>query len=177
MRCMATPSDQGEALVEAVYAEHGAAMLAYATRLLRDRATAEDVVQEALLRVWRNPQVLVNGRGSVRAWLFTVVRNLVIDRIRARASRPAEVEEVPEFVAVQRDHAEDVVESAAMAAALDELSAAHRRVLVELYFRGRTMAEAAGVLDVPPGTVKSRAYYALKALREVIDRSRATAVR
>src|SRR3954464_3392388 len=80
-----------EALIRSLYEEHGRALLAYATRLTGDRATAEDVVQETLVRVWKNPDVLVNGRGSVRGWLLTVVRNIVIDRARARSSRPAEV--------------------------------------------------------------------------------------
>ena len=62
-------------------------MLAYATRLLGDRASAEDVVQEALIRAWRNPDVLTNGKGSTRGWLLTVVRNLVVDRWRSAASR------------------------------------------------------------------------------------------
>ena len=63
-------------------------MLAYATRLLGDRAAAEDVVQEALIRAWRHPEVLTNGKGSIRGWLLTVIRNLVTDRVRARAARP-----------------------------------------------------------------------------------------
>ena len=91
-----------ELVVRAVYAEHGSAMRAYATRLLGDPVAAEDIVQEALVRLWRNPQVLHNGKGSVRGWLLTVVRNLVTDRIRARAARP------PETIGggpVQGDHA------------------------------------------------------------------------
>src|ERR671917_1513976 len=103
---MSTRDD--EALVHAVYSEHGRAMLAYATRLLGDRAAAEDVVQEALIRAWRHPEVLTNGKGSIRGWLLTVVRNLVTDRQRARAARPAEVAETAaagDLTAVVRDHA------------------------------------------------------------------------
>ena len=77
--------DGDEALVHAVYREHGRAMLAYATRLLDDRAAAEDVVQEALIRAWRHPEVLTNGKGSIRGWLLTVVRNLVTDRVVRKA--------------------------------------------------------------------------------------------
>ena len=62
-------------------------MLAYATQLTRDRAAAEDVVQEALVRAWRHPDSLVNGKGSVRGWLLTVVRNIVTDQFRARNAR------------------------------------------------------------------------------------------
>jgi RNA polymerase sigma-70 factor (ECF subfamily) len=158
-----------EALVHAVYSEHGRAMLAYATRLMGDRAAAEDVVQEALVRAWRNPQVLTNGKGSTRGWLLTVVRNLVIDRMRARSARPTEVAESPETPAIERDHADQVATAVTVRAAMESLSEDHRGVLEQLYFHGRSLGEAAAALGVPPGTVKSRSYYALRALRRAID--------
>ncbi|RZQ63790.1 sigma-70 family RNA polymerase sigma factor [Amycolatopsis suaedae] len=154
-----------EALVRSVYEEHGRALLAYATRLTGDRAAAEDVVQETLVRAWRNPDVLVNGKGSVRGWLLTVARNLVTDRARARAARPPEVAETPEHPPVQRDHADSVVDSVVVLEALDQLSDDHRAVLVQIYFQGRSVTEAAAALGVAPGTVKSRSHYALRTLR------------
>jgi DNA-directed RNA polymerase specialized sigma24 family protein len=71
-----------EAQLRAVYAEHGRAMQLHATRLRGDRALAEDVVQEALIRLWRNREVVTNRKGSLRGWLLTVVHNIAIDRIR-----------------------------------------------------------------------------------------------
>jgi len=159
-------TDADEALVRGAYTEHERALLAYATRLTGDRAAAEDVVQETWVRVWKHPEVLVNEKGSVRGWLFTVVRNLVTDRARARAVRPVAVAESPTAPPIERDHAESVVDSMVVLAALDRLSGQHREVLVELYFRGRTVTEAAHVLGVPAGTVKSRSHHALRALRE-----------
>lgn len=155
-----------EALVHAVYQEHGRALLAYATRLTGDRAAAEDVVQETLIRAWRHPEVLTNGKGSTRGWLLTVTRNIVTDRIRARAARPQEVGEVPEAPPVERDHADRVVASVTVLAALEGLSEDHRGVLDQIYFQGRSLGEAATALGIPAGTVKSRSYYALRALRE-----------
>ena len=143
-------------------------MLAYATRLLGDRAAAEDVVQEALIRAWRNPDVLTNGKGSTRGWLLTVVRNLVIDRVRARAARPQEVDEDPEFHPAVGDHADLVATSVTVRDALTSLSEDHRLVLDQLYLQGRSLGEAAAALGVPTGTVKSRSYYALRALRDVV---------
>ena len=93
-------------------------MLAYATTLTRDRAAAEDVVQEALLRAWRHPDSLVNGKGSVRGWLLTVVRNIVKDQIRARNARPHEVAEGPVETAFEGDHADQVVNSMVVVDAL-----------------------------------------------------------
>ncbi len=173
LRSRRRQADADEALVRSVYEEHGRALLAYATRLTGDRAAAEDVVQETLVRAWKHPEVLVNGKGSVRGWLLTVARNIVTDRVRARAARPAEVAESPVTPAVSRDHADSVVDSLVVLEALDQLSGHHRDVLVELYFRGSSVTEAARVLGIPPGTVKSRSHHALRALREVFGAHRA----
>jgi RNA polymerase sigma-70 factor, ECF subfamily len=147
-RGSSTASD--EALIRSLYEEHGRSLLAYATRLTGDRAAAEDVVQETLLRAWKHAEAMVNQRGSVRGWLLTVA-------------------ETPGTGPVAGDHAENVVNSMVVLDALDRLSTEHREVLVELYYRGRTVSEAAQVLGVPPGTVKSRSYYALRAMRSVIS--------
>ena len=141
-------------------------MLAYATQLTRDRAAAEDVVQEALVRAWRHPESLDSGKGSVRGWLLTVVRNIVVDQVRARARRAQEVRESPPDAAVEADHADRVVTSMVVVDALSRLSPEHREVLEQVYLRGNTVAETAKELGIPPGTVKSRSYYALRALRE-----------
>ncbi|GAB3835235.1 sigma-70 family RNA polymerase sigma factor [Kribbella italica] len=162
-------ADRGaEELIRSLYAEHGRSLLAYATRLTGDRAAAEDVVQETLLRAWKHSDDLIEGKGSVRGWLLTVARNIVTDRARARAVRPAEVAEVEDRPPVERDHSESVVNSMVVLGALDQVTPEHREVLVELYYRGRTVAEAAKELGVPPGTVKSRSYYALRALRSAL---------
>jgi RNA polymerase sigma-70 factor (ECF subfamily) len=154
-----------EALIRSVFEEHGRALLAYATRLLGDRQTAEDVVQEALVRAWRHPEALVDRKGSVRGWLLTVTRNLVIDRVRARAARPPEIPDTAGVPQAVRDHADSVVDSMVVMQALDHLSNEHRDVLVEIYFKGSSVAQAAAALGIPEGTVRSRCYYALRSLR------------
>ncbi|MER7758727.1 sigma-70 family RNA polymerase sigma factor [Streptomyces sp. NPDC097619] len=154
-----------EALIRTVYEEHGGALLAYATRLTGDRAAAEDVVQETLIRAWRHSDALANGKGSVRGWLLTVARNIITDRYRAKAARPAEVAGSPATPPTEEDHADSVVDTMTVLGALDRLSPEHRDVLTELYYRERSVAEAARNLGIPEGTVKSRSYYALRALR------------
>jgi RNA polymerase sigma-70 factor (ECF subfamily) len=171
---MARPWSRGrqvsseEALVRSLYEEHGAALLAYATRLLGDRSAAEDVLQETLIRAWRHAGDLSEQSGSIRGWLFTVTRNIVTDKMRAKASRPTEVPESPATVAVEGDHAQRVADSMLAVEALDVLSAEQRSVIVEIYFNDRSVAETAEVLGIPTGTVKSRTHSAMKTLREVL---------
>jgi RNA polymerase sigma-70 factor (ECF subfamily) len=158
--------DADEVLVRSVFEEHGRALLAYATKLLGDRQAAEDVVQEVLVRVWKHPEVLLNGRGSVRGWLLTVTRNVVIDRARAAGVRPREVVEPTRTPVAAPDHAGSVVDSMVLTEALSQLSDEHREVLVELYFKGSSVREASDALEIPAGTVRSRCFYALKLLRQ-----------
>jgi RNA polymerase sigma-70 factor (ECF subfamily) len=157
-----------EEWVRKLFEEHGRAMLAYATRLTGDRSAAEDVVQEALVRAWRGRESLVEGRTSIRAWLFTVIRNLVVDGFRARNARPIEVAETPRTEPTERDHADRVVDSMLVFQALDSLSPEHRAVLEDVYLHGNTVRETAKRLGIPPGTVKSRTYYALRSLHELL---------
>jgi RNA polymerase sigma-70 factor (ECF subfamily) len=156
--------DADEALVTSLYVEHGRVLLAYVTRLTGDRQLAEDVVQETLLRAWRHAGTLTEEKGSIRGWLLTVARNIATDKARARMARPAEVHE-DAAPPVSVDHSDDVVNSIYVLEALQSLSPEHRAVLVEVYYGGKTAAEAAETLGVPAGTVKSRTYYALRALR------------
>lgn len=177
LRSRRAPTEDGERqravdeeLIRFLYQEHGHSVLAYAIRLTGDRAAAEDVVQETLLRAWRHAENLrSDSKGSVRGWLLTVARNIVTDRARARAVRPQEVAEPAHVPDVERDHADRVVNSMAVLGAMDALSQEHREVLVEMYYRGRTVAEVAVALRIPPGTVKSRSYHALRALRAALS--------
>ena len=120
------------------------------------------------MRAWRHPDLLDPDRGSARAWLFTTARHLSIDAWRRRSSRVTEVvtDVVPE--SPTPDEADRAVEAWLIAEALERLSPSHREVLVECFYRGRSVADAAHRLGIPPGTVKSRTYYALRALRLVL---------
>ncbi|TCC49597.1 sigma-70 family RNA polymerase sigma factor [Kribbella pittospori] len=150
------------------YAEFGDSVLMFATRLTGDRAAAEDIVQETLFRAWKHANELAEGNGSIRGWLLTVARNIVTDRARARAVRPVEVGDIDVRRPAAGDHSESVVNTMVVREALNQVSAEHRDVVVELYYRGSSVTEAARELGVPPGTVKSRTYYALRALRALI---------
>jgi RNA polymerase sigma-70 factor, ECF subfamily len=157
-----------EELIRALYAEHATPLLRYAVHLMSgDRQRAEDIVQETLLRAWQHPEAIA-GRPA-RPWLFAVARNLAIDAYRARQSRPTEVGEAALDVLPVPDEADRALESWAIADALSSLRMEHKRVLLETYYRGKSVAEAAATLGVPAGTVKSRTFYALRALRLALE--------
>jgi RNA polymerase sigma-70 factor (ECF subfamily) len=152
--------------LRALYDAHAFALLGYAMRLCDgDRASAEDLVQETLVRAWRNLDRLDPTAAPVRPWLFTVAQHLAIDAHRARQARPHEVGEAALGTVPGLDRIESTLDRLIVTDALQSLSPDHRAVIVETYYRGRTVAEAARVLGVPPGTVKSRCYYALRALK------------
>jgi len=149
---------------------HRGPLLAYATRLTGgDRYRAEDALQEVWIRAWRNLDRLVAERGSVRGWLTRVTHNVVIDQHRNRSARPTEVgiEGRPDAAAAGDRHDETLV-AMTVAGALDTLGEQHRAAVVEVYLRDRTAAQAATVLGVPVGTVKSRLHYALRTLRDIM---------
>lgn len=150
--------------------EHAGPLFALLLRLCEgDRQRAEDLVQETFVRAWQHPEALRADYESVRPWLFTVGRRLAIDARRARLARPAEVgDAVPEGARVCADHAERSAATLDVREAVKTLTPEHREVLLQVYFRGASVSEAAEALGIPPGTVKSRAYYALRALRRVL---------
>jgi RNA polymerase sigma-70 factor (ECF subfamily) len=164
-----------EQVLRLLHDEHAPALWGYAMRLTGgDTGRAQDAVQETLLRAWKHPEVMDSERGSPRPWLFTTLRNVLIDEWRARKVRPEIVtDEVPELASP--DHADAAVQSWLVADALRQLSQQHREVLLECYYRGCSVAQAAQRLGIPTGTVKSRTYYALRALRLALEERGVTA--
>ncbi|PSL53453.1 RNA polymerase sigma-70 factor (ECF subfamily) [Saccharothrix carnea] len=137
-------------------------------RLTGDDELSRDVVQEALLRAWRNPKVLEQGSAAARAWLYTVARNVVIDERRsARARWEIGSERLPERA--RSDHSDSALDAWLVADVLTQLTPEHRTVIVRAYYMGQSVAELAVALDLPEGTVKSRLHYGLRALRLALE--------
>ncbi|GAA1477306.1 sigma-70 family RNA polymerase sigma factor [Nocardioides aestuarii] len=164
------------ALMRQLHEEHAKALWHFCLRLVgNDRAHAEDVVQETLLRAWRHREILESPPPAVQAWLRTVARNLVTDEWRRhRAVRETSVAEVPD-APEREDRTDQLLLSWVVAEALTHLTPDHRSVLLECFFRGRSVAEAAALLGIPEGTVKSRTHYALRALRLALEEMGVTA--
>ncbi len=148
------------------YAAHAPELYGFAVRSLGDSGLAEEAVQETFLRAWRAGERFDPQIGSLRTWLFAILRNVVIDLGRARAARPRVAEQGIEPSVEPFDEA---LLSWQIEEAMRRIGEQHRRVLVETYFRGRPYAEVAEELGVPEGTVKSRVYYGLRALRVVLE--------
>jgi RNA polymerase sigma-70 factor, ECF subfamily len=159
-----------EQLVKALYQEFGGPLLGHVMRLTgHDKQWAEDVVQETLFRAWRNAGKLTREPDLLWAWLLTVARRVVIDGRRKRSARPQEVEPTRLDTVPVPDESERTLSAMVVSEALQLLSKEQREAIVETYFRQRTISEAAKVLGVPEGTVKSRVYYALRALRDALQ--------
>jgi RNA polymerase sigma-70 factor (ECF subfamily) len=167
------PPRASDPVVRRLYETHGSTLLSYLMKLTRgDRHRAEDILQETLLRAWRHPEARTEEGNWSRPWLFTVARRIAIDQMRAAQARPRELgDDRLDERAQPEDNFEKVLDRGEVRAALRALPQLQRDVLIEVYFRERSVQEAADILGVPPGTVKSRTFYALRALREaLIDR-------
>lgn len=133
-----------------------------------DRQAAEDVVQETMLRGWQHAGELSPEQAG--SWLHKVARNIAISAYhRRRGARPREVPLDERSVPATGDGLDGTVDALLIASALNSLSADHQRVIVELFYCGRPVAEVARLLGVPEGTVRSRCFYGLRALRKALE--------
>lgn len=156
----------GESAVRTLIDRYGRRVYAIGLRTLGDPRLAEDLVQETFVRLWRTTERFDSTRGSLASYLFTIARNAAIDLHRARRGP---TEKLPvELEAGQGDPYARLVTDMALRGAMDELPEVHREVLELAYDGGLTQQEIAERLDVPLGTVKSRTFHALKALREAL---------
>jgi RNA polymerase sigma-70 factor, ECF subfamily len=155
---------QREAALQELHDRHASELWRFAMRLTHDRQLSEDVVQDVLLKAWKDPSLGQRDEAAARAWLFTASRNLIIDRWRSAASRHEQrVESPPEGSA--GDATSVVLDRWLIAEALGSLSAEHRSVINAAYYEGRSVADISARLRIPEGTVKSRLHYGLRTLR------------
>ncbi|WP_326553465.1 sigma-70 family RNA polymerase sigma factor [Micromonospora sp. NBC_01813] len=163
---MEAAPDDADPDLRLLFESQAPGLLRYLIRLTNgDRHQAEDLLQETLLRAWRHPEARARDGGWRRPWLYTVARNVAIDDLRT--TRPVELtgdllDEHPDH----DDRIQRMLDVGEVRAALESLPDRLRTVLVEVYLRERSGQETARLLGVPVGTVKSRTFYALQALRE-----------
>lgn len=160
-----------------LFGRHGPTATALARRVVRQPHLAEEIVQEAFLGVWRDPQGYDADRGSVRAWLLGMVHHRAVDLVRREEAQRRRADEMVAGIRDETaDHADDVVEHLSrphelrvVRAALAELPTEQREVLEQMYFEGLSQSQIAERHGQPLGTVKSRALLGMRRLRAALE--------
>lgn len=158
-----------------LYDLHGGEIFRFCLRLLDDRGLAEEAVQETFLRAWRAKGSWNPGIATVRTWLFSIARNVSIDLMRARSVRPRLALHDPEAADRPAGRGTDdpafdaVLEEWMLEEGLRRIRDDQRHAIVETYLKGRPYAEVAAGAGVPEGTIRTRVFYGLKALRVCLE--------
>jgi RNA polymerase sigma-70 factor (ECF subfamily) len=143
-------------------------MLGFARQSLFAKELGDDAVQETFARAWRSRANFDPKKGSLRTWLYAIERHVIIDLMKQQARIATDLLD-SESDGVTMDGLEDAIVSWQVDGALERLHVDHRRVIQELYFNGRSGPEVSALLEIPEGTVRSRAFYALKSLRVLLN--------
>ncbi|MEY4529408.1 MAG: hypothetical protein RLZZ156_129 [Deinococcota bacterium] len=160
-----------EAALSEIYDRYSSLLFGLAFRVSKSKERAEEIVQDAFMKLWRNPSLFDASRASLSTFLITLVRNASIDTLRReRYTTPLEDEEgeplpIASSIATPLEQAELAQTAVQVRMAMAELSENHRRTVELAYFKGASREEIALEMDVPLGTVKSRLKYALDKLR------------
>ncbi|MDQ3653185.1 MAG: sigma-70 family RNA polymerase sigma factor [Acidobacteriota bacterium] len=158
-----------------LYDLHSPILLGLLIRILKDRAEAEDTLQEVFLQIWQRASDFDEARGRPFTWIVTITRSRAIDRLRSQKSRDRVALETAlseMVVSPRRDAADDAIQSEhneAIHRALAELPEEQRRALLLAYFEGLSQSEIAARLDEPLGTIKTRARSGLSKLRQLLQ--------
>ena len=158
--------------VQAAYAAHGPELYRFALRQLGDGGAAQDVVQEVFLRAWRAADSYDPQLASLRTWLFAIARNVVVDEARRFPVRPwqRDLTDGSDLPAPLTGTGDDrLVDAWVVEEALRRIGEDHRTAVVQTHLRGRPHAEVAAELGIPVGTLRSRVFYGLKALRLAME--------
>lgn len=163
--------------VAALYDRYSGLVFALGLRMLGSREAAEELVQEAFLRAWRQAATYQPQLGRLSSWLIGIARNLAVDELRRRGARPqkAEGEAEDQVAQIASPSSDDPAEQLAISSrrrevrqALDALPPAQRQVMELAYYRGLTQTEIAARLGDPLGTVKTRMRLATQKLRDLL---------
>jgi RNA polymerase sigma-70 factor (ECF subfamily) len=148
-----------------LYERYAGPLFGYLYRLAGDRMTAEEILQDTMLAVWRSAAAF-EGRSKVSTWLFGVARRQAHNRLRGRAwpQSVADLPDRPDQAAGPDELAIAAAGGTPVAAAIDRLPEHHRDVVALVFVAGLPLADVAEVLSIPVGTVKSRLHHARAAV-------------
>jgi RNA polymerase sigma-70 factor, ECF subfamily len=157
-----------EAGLREAFLAHGGELFGFARRSLNSNQNAEDVVQETFSRAWRSRARFDPTLGSLRTWLFAIERRVIYD-VSAQVTKHS----ATSIDRIGERAGDDTIERAMLGwqieSALQRLDSDHRMIVTELYFNGRSGRDVAELFGLPEGTVRSRAFYALKMLRLLLE--------
>lgn len=153
-----------------IFDNYGPVLLNIINRVVKDTALAEDVLQDALLKVWRNSKTYQADKGSLFTWLTRIARNAAIDKTRTRDFKQTETSrQAADLVSISDTPGHDNdLEQLYMRQLVDQLPEVQRNLIDLAYFQGYTQKEISENLDMPLGTVKTRIRLAIKHLRSII---------
>lgn len=158
---------------------HGRTVLSFLAGMLRDRATAEDVLQQVLLEVWQRSESYDPSRSGLLTWVLTIARSRAIDELRRRIPEPIDpasaIERATESHAADSE-ADGLLEQWRIAAMLERLPHEEAGLLRLRFYEGLSQSEIAERTGVAPGTIKTRMVNGLRQLRDLLEAEERTEV-
>jgi len=156
--------------MQVLFARHQVRVYRFVLRLVRNEATAEDLISEVFLDVWRQAGKF-EGRSAVSTWMLGIARFKALSVLRKRPEEELD-EETAEQIEDQTDDPEVALakkdKAAVLRQCLGKLSAEHREVVDLVYYHEKSVEEVAGIVGIPEATVKTRMFYARKKLSELL---------
>jgi len=156
--------------MQVLFARHHVRVYRFVLRLMRNDATAEDLISEVFLDIWRQAGKF-EGRSAVSTWMLSIARFKALSALRRRPERELD-EETAEQI---KDHSDDPEvalakkdKAAVLRECLSKLSADHREIVDLVYYHEKSVEEVAGIVGIPEATVKTRMFYARKKLSELL---------
>lgn len=156
--------------MQVLYARHHVRVYRFVLRLVRNEATAEDLISDVFLDVWRQAAKF-EGRSAVSTWILSIARFKALSVLRRRPEEELD-EETADAIADQADDPEVALakkdKGAVLRQCLTKLSAEHREIVDLVYYHEKSVEEVAGIVGIPEATVKTRMFYARKKLSELL---------
>lgn len=156
--------------MQVLFARHHVRVYRFVLRLVRNESTAEDLISEVFLEVWRQAAKF-EGRATVSTWMLSIARFKALSALRRRTEEELD-EESAGAIEDQADDPETALakqdKGAALRQCLNKLSVEHREIIDLVYYHEKSVAEVAGIIGIPEATVKTRMFYARKKLSELL---------
>jgi RNA polymerase sigma-70 factor, ECF subfamily len=156
--------------MQVLFARHHVRVYRFVLRLVRNEATAEDLISEVFLDIWRQADKF-EGRSAVSTWMLSIARFKALSVLRKRPEQELD-DETAERIEDQADDPETALakkdKGAVLRQCLSALSAEHREIVDLVYYHEKSVEEVAGIVGIPEATVKTRMFYARKKLSELL---------